>query len=152
MRKILILLVTVLTLIGNAQDEKKFGIKFSGFVKTDIFFDSRQTWDARDGQFLLYPKNEFLDENGDDINAVSKFNMLSIQTRLKGAITGPDALGAKTSGLIEGAFFWKYRLGLERIQVAARLCEIGLGKNPIAGWPVLAPDVCYSLFSRNGFI
>jgi len=105
MRKILILLVTVLTLIGNAQDEKKFGIKFSGFVKTDIFFDSRQTWDARDGQFLLYPKNEFLDENGDDINAVSKFNMLSIQTRLKGAITGPDALGAKTSGLIEGAFF-----------------------------------------------
>jgi hypothetical protein len=31
--------------------------------------------------------------------------MLSIQTRLLGRITGPDALGAKTSGLIEGEFF-----------------------------------------------
>jgi len=106
MRKILLIIIAIIPFIGIAQEkEKKFGIKFSGFVKTDIFFDSRQTWDARDGHFLLYPKNEFLDENGDDINANTKFNMLSIQTRLKGTITGPDALGAKTSGLIEGAFF-----------------------------------------------
>ncbi|RLD57690.1 MAG: hypothetical protein DRJ05_09280 [Bacteroidetes bacterium] len=88
-----------------AQEEKKFGIKFHGFVKSDIFFDSRQTADAREGHFLLYPKNEDLDFNGADINAVSKFNMLSIQTRLKGVISGPDVWGAKTSGLIEGAFF-----------------------------------------------
>ena len=88
-----------------SQDEKKFGIKFSGFVKSDIYFDSRQTVDARYGHFLLYPKNESLDFDGNDINAASKFNMLSLQTRLKGVITGPDALGAKTSGLIEGAFF-----------------------------------------------
>lgn len=31
--------------------------------------------------------------------------MLSIQSRLSGKITGPDAFGAKTSGLIEGDFF-----------------------------------------------
>ncbi len=105
MKKILILLVVILPLVINAQDDKKFGIKFSGFVKNDIFYDSRQTADARDGHFLLYPKNEELDFNGEDINDASKFNILSIQTRLKGAITGPDALGAKTSGLIEGAFF-----------------------------------------------
>ncbi|MCD4731939.1 MAG: hypothetical protein K8R74_15135 [Bacteroidales bacterium] len=106
MRKFLLIIVAIIPFIGIAQEkEKKFGIKFSGFVKTDIFFDSRQTWDARDGQFLLYPKNEMPDENGSDINASTKFNMLSIQTRLKLVITGPDALGAKTSGLIEGAFF-----------------------------------------------
>lgn len=95
----------MIPLIIMAQEEKKFGIKFGGFVKTDIFFDSRQTVDARYGQFMLYPKNEELDVNGDDINASSKFNIMSIQTRLRGVITGPDALGAKTSGLIEGAFF-----------------------------------------------
>jgi len=105
MKKSLLILVVLLPLLGLTQEEKKFGIKFHGFVKTDIFFDSRQTVDAREGHFLLYPKNEFLDVNGNDINAVSKFNILSIQTRLKGVITGPDALGAKTSGLIEGAFF-----------------------------------------------
>ncbi|MEZ5149406.1 MAG: hypothetical protein R2759_20645 [Bacteroidales bacterium] len=53
----------------------------------------------------MYPAAESPDINGDDINASPKFNILSIQTRLKGAITGPDAFGAKTSGLIEGAFF-----------------------------------------------
>ena len=46
-----------------------------------------------------------MDKNGDDINAASSFNMLSIQTRLMGKITGPEAFGAKTSGLIEGEFF-----------------------------------------------
>ncbi len=88
-----------------AQDESSFGIKFSGFVKTDIFWDSRQTIAAREGHFLLYPANEDLDAEGNDINAKANFNMLSIQTRLRGTITGPDALGAKTSGVIEGAFF-----------------------------------------------
>lgn len=105
MKKILIILTAILPFLGNAQDDKKFGIKFSGFVKSDVFYDSRQTVDIREGHFLLYPKNEYLDENGKDINAVSKFNILAIQTRLKGVITGPDAFGAKTSGLIEGAFF-----------------------------------------------
>ncbi len=105
MKKIIFISIILLPLLGLSQDEKNFGIKFSGFVKTDIFFDSRQTVDVRDGHFLLYPKNELLDINGDDINAKTKFNMLSIQTRLKGTITGPDVFGAKTSGVIEGAFF-----------------------------------------------
>ena len=40
-----------------------------------------------------------------DFNSKSTFNMLAIQSRLSGKISGPDALGAKTSGLIEGDFF-----------------------------------------------
>jgi len=105
MRNYFLIILALIPIALSAQDESKFGIKFSGFVKSDIFFDSRQTVDFRYGHFLLYPKNEELDINGDDINASPKFNILSIQTRLKGVITGPDALGAKTSGLIEGAFF-----------------------------------------------
>jgi len=54
---------------------------------------------------LLYPTNENLDINGKDINANSNFNILSIQTRLNGKITGPDAFGGATSGAIEGEFF-----------------------------------------------
>jgi len=91
-----------------AQTETKppvFGISFSGFVKTDLIYDSRQTVSIREGHFFLYPKGESLDKRGEDINAASSFNMLSVQTRLLGKITGPDAFGAKTSGLIEGEFF-----------------------------------------------
>lgn len=91
----------------QAQSKKSplFGITFSGYVKTDIYFDSRQTYGMRESQFLLYPENEKLDVIGEDINAKANFNILSIQTRFAGTITGPDALGAKTSGFIEAEFF-----------------------------------------------
>jgi hypothetical protein len=88
-----------------SQEEAAFGIKFSGFVKTDIIWDSRQTVDLREGHFLLYPKPELLDPDGNDINAKASFNFLSIQTRFRADIKGPDALGAKTSGAIEAEFF-----------------------------------------------
>ena len=102
---ILGLLLALAGVISQAQQEPNFGIRFSGFVKTDIFWDSRQTVSVREGHFLLYPQPEKLDAAGEDINARPNFNILSIQTRLTGAITGPDAFGAKTSGMIEGAFF-----------------------------------------------
>jgi hypothetical protein len=74
-------------------------------VKNDFFFDSRQTVAAREGHFLLWPAAENTDLNGDDINAKANFNFLAIQSRLKAAISGPDAFGAKTSGVIETDFF-----------------------------------------------
>ncbi|MGM0497385.1 MAG: hypothetical protein ACQESJ_05665, partial [Bacteroidota bacterium] len=111
MRKINLSIVLVsffiLPLSVFSQDEKdnEWGISFSGFVKNDAFFDSRQTVDAREGHFLLWPADENLDANDDDINAKSSFNILAVQSRLTGSIKGPDAFGAKTSGTIEGDFF-----------------------------------------------
>jgi hypothetical protein len=87
------------------EKKKMFGIKFSGFVKNDFIYDTRQVVSARDLHFMLYPKNVKLDPDGNDINAKADFNYLAIQSRLTGKITGPDAFGAKTSGVIEGAFF-----------------------------------------------
>ncbi len=109
MKRIIVLLIFPV-LIGNIavngqQEEKKFGITFSGFVKNDFFWDTRQTTTSREGHFLLWPAPVKLDANNKDINAQPSFNFLSVQTRLSGAITGPDAFGAKTSGLIEGDFF-----------------------------------------------
>lgn len=89
----------------TTKETRKFGIKFSGFVKTDLFVDTRQTVSAREGHFLLWPAATNLDNNGEDINEQINTNFLSLQSRLSGKITGPDAFGAKTSGLIEGDFF-----------------------------------------------
>jgi hypothetical protein len=108
MRKSVLFLFAFFSLATHAQDKKeapKFGISFSGFVKTDIFYDTRQTVNIREGHFLLYPENESPDANGRDVNAKSSLNILSIQSRLKGAISGPDAFKAKTSGVIEADFF-----------------------------------------------
>jgi len=104
-RTLIVVLGLIIALAVDAQEEPKFGIKFSGFVKNDFFWDSRQTVAAREGHFLLWPSPELLDENGEDINAKSNFNFLAIQSRLSGAISGPDVGGAKTSALIEGDFF-----------------------------------------------
>ncbi len=108
MKKILLFVLILSVFSSFAQEKKdaaKFGINFSGFVKTDIFYDTRQTVNIREGHFLLYPDNIALDANNEDVNAESSFNILSIQSRLKGAISGPDAFGAKTSGVLEADFF-----------------------------------------------
>jgi len=117
-KNIIFALLIISSIAINAQDKKeepKFGIKLSGFVKTDIFYDTRQTVNIREGHFLLYPDNISLDASGEDINAKSNFNMLSIQSRLKGAISGPDAFGAKTSGVIEADFFGNAGSGLDDV-------------------------------------
>ncbi|MFO7524018.1 MAG: DcaP family trimeric outer membrane transporter [Ignavibacteriaceae bacterium] len=105
MKKILLLLGCISSLLFSQTEKQTFGITFSGFVKTDLMYDSRQTVSIREGHFLLYPQNENPDAQGNDINDKSSFNMLSIQTRLNGKITGPAVLNAKTSGVIEGEFF-----------------------------------------------
>ena len=92
----------------KAEPSPTWGIKFSGFLRNDVFYDTRQVTSARpanQGQLLLYPTNISNDANGKDINAAPSFTMTSISTRLTGTITGPDAFGAKTSGLFEGEFF-----------------------------------------------
>jgi hypothetical protein len=109
MRRLMFLLIGLMVFsslcLFAQENEKKFGISFSGFVKNDFFFDSRQTVSAREGHFLLWPSAQSLDAEGVDTNARSNFNFLAVQSRLKGTITGPDAFGAKTSGVIEGDFF-----------------------------------------------
>jgi len=107
MKKVLLFtFFSFVMIVANSQVvTPDFGIKFSGFVKYDAFYDTRQTVNIREGHFVLYPDNILLDALGNDINASPSINMLSIQTRLKGAITGPDAFGAKTSGIIEADFF-----------------------------------------------
>lgn len=92
-------------LFAQTTENDKFGVSFHGYVKSDFFYDSRQTVDAREGHLLLWPKAPALDPNGVDINDHGSFNFLAIQTRLSAKITGPDALGAKTSGFFEAEFF-----------------------------------------------
>lgn len=105
MKKLLFVLILFLPKLIYGQEESKFGIKFSGFVKNDFFYDTRQVETLREGHFLLFPLNVKYDADSADINAQPSFNILSIQSRLTGNISAPDALGAKTSGMIEAEFF-----------------------------------------------
>lgn len=88
-----------------SQSSEAVSLKWSGYVKTDVLFDSRQIDQLREGHFSIIPKKEILDAGNKDINAKPNFNILSIQTRLAGTITGPEVLGAKTMAYFETEFF-----------------------------------------------
>jgi len=96
------------TVTSEKKADPSWGIKFSGFIRNDVYYDSRQVVSARpaaQGELLLYPANVLNDINGKDINASPSLTMMAITSRLTGNVTGPDAFGAKTSGIIEAEFF-----------------------------------------------
>ena len=130
---------------AGAQDAgQNFGIKFSGFVKTDIFYDSRQSSASnglREGHFYLYPDDVLYDDEMNDLNANPSFHILNIQTRIRGDITGPDAFGAKTSGAIEAEFFGTSESDLNGFRLRHAYVQNGMAEGEPACRTILASDV-----------
>ena len=90
---------------NNEQKEnKKPAIQFKGFIKSDYWYDSRQVSASREDIFLFFPLNIKTDASGKDLNARPSFNYSAVTSRLTGIISGPDAFGAKTSGVLEADF------------------------------------------------
>lgn len=104
----LVILGVLSSFMGFAQENETINkqiFDLSGYVKNDLFWDTRQTVAAREGHFLLWPSAVNEDANGKDINAVPNFNYLSLQSRLSFSWKGTEALGAKVSAKIESDFF-----------------------------------------------
>ena len=91
-------------LAQDSNESSNWGIQFKGFVNAQAFYDTRQIVEARAGMVSLFPKDASYDPDGIDINAKAHFNQAAMTTRLRGIISGPDALGAKTMGVIETDF------------------------------------------------
>ena len=53
----------------KSDAEKKFGISFSGFIKAEAAFDTRQVLHSREQMLVLYPLNKSVDKTGKDINS-----------------------------------------------------------------------------------
>ena len=74
--------------------------KLYGFVRNDLYFNSRQNTEALDGLFNMVPKPIDLDATGKDKNALPNSQMLSISTRLGLDFIGTPILGSKSSAKI----------------------------------------------------
>lgn len=98
-------MIPILSFSQEKKDDNKFTVSLNGFVKNDMFWDTRQTVSAREGHFLLFPKPISLDADGNDIYSVPNFNFLSVQSRISVGIKGTKFLNADVSGKIEGDFF-----------------------------------------------
>ena len=163
MKHLLIITLTVTLLTSGlmaqnpAPEAKKtpsFGITFSGYINSDIFFDTRQTVMAREGEWLFYPENIKLDPDGNDINAKGTYNILSIQTRLRTNITGPDVFKAKTSGLVEGEFYGNINVNINSFRLRHAYVKLNWAKTELLlgqTWhPLYIPECSPEPVSLNG--
>ncbi len=110
MKKLFTTLLLSAALTAPAHSAIKIGegdytATIGGYVRTEMFFDTRENFEAREGHLMILPKMERLDLDNKDLNERFKTNLLSIQTRLNLKVTGPEVWGAKTSGYIEAEFF-----------------------------------------------
>lgn len=151
MKRISLLLALTILTAGFlvAQDHAPYGIRFSGYVRTDFIFDSRQSSAAnglREGHFYLFPDNVLMDPDSSDINANPSFHILSIQSRLRGDISGPDAFGAKTSGVIEAEFFGTSEADLNGFRLRHAFTRLDWENSSLLigqTWHPIFPEDCF---------
>lgn len=94
--------------------EKKVKVTPYGFVRNYFNYDSRNTYVSNGGEYNMIPYDEkwngsqadcdLLGVERADMNAVPQAHFLALTTRIGLKLAGPDVLGAKTSGQIEGDF------------------------------------------------
>ena len=156
-KKFFFLLFAVLILTGQEKEvEDKFSISLSGYVKTDIIYDSRQTVSAREGHLLLFPQKVQLDDNLVDINSQANFNILSIQSRLNAKISAAEILGGKLNGVIEGEFFGNSENDINGFRLRHAFLRLDWSElSLLAGqyWhPLFSPEVYPGVVSFNSGI
>lgn len=107
MKKI-VLLAAALCLslpFASAQDSNRFSIKFYGFVRNYLNYDSRKTYTVVGGEYNMFPYDvNRMSQFGPDLNDVASLQLQALTSRLGVAVTGPKLLGWNTSGKIEADF------------------------------------------------
>jgi hypothetical protein len=100
----------------------------------------------REGHFYLFPDNVLPGADSLDQNASPSFHILSIQSRLRGDITGPDAFGAKTSGVLEAEFFGTSEADLNGFRLRHAFTRLDWQSTSLLigqTWHPIFPAECY---------
>ena len=80
-------------------------VKPYGFVRNYFNFDSRKTYTVVGGEYNMIPYDQKWNEDkSEDLNAVPHAQLQALTTRIGLNISGPELLGMKSSGKIEGDF------------------------------------------------
>lgn len=105
------------TACNETVEEPKWGVKFSGFIRADLWHDSRMIRGSRDDTFNFYPHNELINAQGVDLNKIDNFHASVLGSRFSGRITTPGIFSAVASGLVEADFSGANNSGLGHLRV-----------------------------------
>ncbi|MDR1403471.1 MAG: hypothetical protein LBJ60_07220 [Tannerellaceae bacterium] len=101
MRKLFLLLSCLVFIQFIFAQRENFTYNFYGFVRGDIYYNSRSNVEAVDGNFYLYPLDKAPDANGNDLNSNPNSSFYTFTTRFGLDMTGPNVGAAKTSAKVE---------------------------------------------------
>ena len=104
MKKILIFIAVLFNSSLVSAQKSDFSYRFYGFVRGDLFYNTRANQAPVDGNFYLYPLDCDLDSKGDDINATPNGSFYTFTTRLGIDMDGPKIGNATSSAKIEVDF------------------------------------------------
>lgn len=104
------------SLISKAK-ELPVELKFYGFIRQDLMYDTRQTVDVREGSVLMWAADAKFDKNGKDINSASQLQMLAVLSRVGLKFSVNNILNAKASGLLEGDYFGNAETGINEFRL-----------------------------------
>lgn len=104
MRRFLLGMMSILPFISMFSQKKEFTYSFYGFVRGDLFYNSRANVAPVDGTFYLYPLDHDYDAQGKDINATPNGSFYTFTSRLGMDISGPAIGKARTSAKLETDF------------------------------------------------
>lgn len=139
-------ILPILSPFMRAAGKFPFKYSLSGYVKHEAFYDSVQVNAEVQGHSLNFPLQPVDDRCGRDINDKGSFNMLSIETRLRLELAGPQIFNAKTYAAIEADMWTEctLQIGLVRERNAFMLFDWE-DRNLLLGlyWhPLFVPE-CY---------
>lgn len=104
MKRGLLLILSAVLYVSGFSQKKNFSYHFYGFVRADLFYDTRNNECTVSDNFYLFPKNTVFDADGKDLNAKPSGSFYTFCTRLGLDVTGPKIWGAATSAKIETDF------------------------------------------------
>ena len=104
MKPIILSLIFLLFSSYSYAQKKGFSYDFYGFIRGDLFYNTRKSVAPVDGNFYLYPLDKSYDVEGEDLNEVTNGTFYTFTTRLGINIKGPQIGKAKTSANIETDF------------------------------------------------
>lgn len=88
----------------SQEQSNSLTFKFYGFVRGDVFFDSRQSVASSEGLLFLYPKDIDRDAVGEDLNAQGSLGIYGFNSRPGVDISGLRVFNSDVTARIEADF------------------------------------------------
>ena len=155
MKKAILSIAFVLLGAASFAQEKEAKVKVGGFVRNYFAYDSRASYTGMEDFFYYAPKDEDLNADGQDMNAVNTIKFASITTRLWVTASGYEWNNLKFDARVEIDF----NLGLTNTYTGTASARFrqgwvrmaGSNWNLVAGqaWHPMCADFAVSVTSQN---